>query len=88
MAQSRQSDGASLFDYRLATANGYRPTVAGQRSVFEGQDVALLVRPEMIRLHALDASEQPKLTGNRIRDDLSRVCRALSVQTAGPGTDG
>ncbi|MFT5061497.1 MAG: putative spermidine/putrescine transport system ATP-binding protein [Polaromonas sp.] len=29
----------------------------------KGQAVALLVRPEMIRLHALDASEQPKLNG-------------------------
>ena len=31
--------------------------------VSKGQKVALLVRPEMIRLSALDADEQPKLTG-------------------------
>lgn len=32
-------------------------------SVSKGQSVALLVRPEMIRLHALDGNEQPKLSG-------------------------
>ena len=31
--------------------------------VSPGHEVALLVRPEMIRLHALDANEQPKLMG-------------------------
>jgi putative spermidine/putrescine transport system ATP-binding protein len=42
-------------------------TVAGRlsqnASVSLGQDVALLIRPEMIRMHALDADEQPKLIG-------------------------
>ncbi|MEH6726029.1 MAG: ABC transporter ATP-binding protein [Hyphomicrobiales bacterium] len=31
--------------------------------VSSGQEIALLIRPEMIRLHPLDADEQPKLTG-------------------------
>jgi len=42
-------------------------TVTGRltqnNAAVQGQTVALLVRPEMIRLHALDASEQPKLNG-------------------------
>lgn len=54
-------DGA-VCSIRIGTA-----TVTGRltqnNSVSQDQDVALLVRPEMIRLHALDANEQPKLTG-------------------------
>lgn len=54
-------DGA-VCSIRIGTA-----TVTGRltqnNSVSQDQNVALLVRPEMIRLHALDADEQPKLTG-------------------------
>lgn len=37
--------------------------VSANTMVTEGQSVALLVRPEMIRLHPLGATEDPKLTG-------------------------
>jgi putative spermidine/putrescine transport system ATP-binding protein len=57
----KEVDGA-VSSIRIGTA-----TVTGRltqnSSVSKDQDVALLVRPEMIRLHALDADEQPRLTG-------------------------
>jgi len=57
----------STIDGSVCSVSIGAATVAGRlsqkNSVSRGQDVALLVRPEMIRLHALNADELPKLTG-------------------------
>lgn len=57
--------------------------VSDNASVIEGQDVALLVRPEMIRLHPLDASEEPKLTGSVSETIYQGSVVRYRVQTAG-----
>ena len=45
--------------------------------------VALLVRPEMIRLHPLDASEEPKLSGNVSETIYQGSVVRYRIQTAG-----
>ena len=63
-----------------ATVPGH---VSGNATVKEGKDVALLVRPEMIRLHPLDASEKPKLTGSVSETIYQGSVVRYRVQTAG-----
>jgi len=57
----------SEIDGNMCTVSLGATTVSAnlpvKTNVSSGQEIALLVRPEMIRLHPLDADEQPKLTG-------------------------
>ncbi|MFT6075592.1 MAG: spermidine/putrescine ABC transporter ATP-binding subunit [Yoonia sp.] len=57
----------SAVDGAVCTIGVGTTTVTGRltqhSTVSPGQAVSLLVRPEMIRLHALNANEQPKLRG-------------------------
>jgi putative spermidine/putrescine transport system ATP-binding protein len=68
IGESNLLDGTALnVDGAVCSIDIDGTTVTGRLTqnnvAVQGQAVTLLVRPEMIRLHSLDASEKPKLNG-------------------------
>ena len=68
IGESNLLDGTALdVDGAVCSIDIDGTTVTGRltqnNAAVQGQAVTLLVRPEMIRLHSLDASEKPKLNG-------------------------
>ena len=68
IGESNLLDGTALdVDGAVCSIDIDGTTVTGRltqnNAAVQGQSVTLLVRPEMIRLHSLDASEKPKLNG-------------------------
>ena len=57
--------------------------VSANTTVAQGQDVALLVRPEMIRLRPLEAGEEPKLTGTVSETIYQGSVVRYRIETAG-----